>query len=411
MSAETRLTVVRRTTLFASFRLPDFRNLWIGNALLFLGAQIRIVANGYLVYELTSSPLLLGIVGVGFAVPMLLLSPVGGVLADRMDRRRIVQAAQSAFAVVAAVVAVAILVGAVTWVHLLVGGMLQGAIWSVLVPSRQALIPSIVGRRLLTNALALMAGGFSAAVLAGPAIGGALYGWIGSGLTYLIVSACAVGAVFLTGRITDGAGGRPLRRSHSVWAGMVEMLRYVRTHRTLLALLAMALAYALLAMPFRLLLPVFVVDLYQRGPQALGLLASAMGVGSVAASLVVARLRPGYRGLLLICGGLVSGASILAIAAFPVYLFGLIGMMVMGVADVIRRSLNQTLLLEVSDPAYHGRTTALFMLTFGLMPLGALPASALAEWLGGRAAGAALGCGLILVSLLILRNHRLRRLR
>lgn len=411
MRSETRLVVVTGPRVFASFRVPDFRNLWVGNGLLFLGAQIRIVANGYLAYELTSSPLLLGIVSLGFAVPMLLLSPLGGALADRLDRRRLVQTAQSAFAVVAGLVALVILTGVVSWVHLLAGALLQGAIWSILVPSRQALIPSIVGRRLMSNALALMAGGFSAAVLAGPALGGALYGWIGPGLTYLVVSGCALGSVLLTGRITAAAGRGRTRGRRSVWAGMLDVLRYVRDRPTLLLLLAMALAYALLAMPFRLILPVFVVDLYQRGPKALGLLASAMGVGSVAASLAVARLRPGHRGRLLVGGGLLAGVAILAIAAVPVYTFGLLGMLVMGVADVTRRSLNQALLLEGSDPEYHGRVVSLFMITFGLMPLGGLPASALAELFGGRLAGAVLGGGLVLVSLLVLSSRRMRQLR
>jgi MFS family permease len=409
-SGDGRKPVKTKIDTFASLRLPDFRNLWIGNVLLFLGSQMRMVAAGYLAYEITSSPLVLGAVSVGFAVPMLVLSPVGGALADRIDQRRIVQVAQTAFAAVAAFIAITILVGSITWVHLFIASALQGAIWSAMVPARQAMIPSIVGRARMTNALALMAGGFSASTLAGPAIGGAIYAWLGPATTFAIVGAFGLSAVVLTGRVSQAANASPARQRASIWAGTVDALRYVRLNRTLLLLLV-ALAYSLLAMPFRLILPVFVVDVYHLGPEAFGAMASVMGVGSVASSIAVARLQPGRRGLLLACGGLLAGASILLIAAIPIYIVGLIGMLSVGVADALRKSLNQVLLLEGSAEEYHGRVTSLFMLTLGLMPLGVLPASAMAELLGGRAAGATLGGALLVVSLFVVASRRMRTLR
>ena len=177
----------RRATrgTFASLAVRDFRLLWGGLVVLFGATQIRMVASGYLAYELTSSPLLLSLVAVGYAVPMLSLALVGGVFADRFERRRLVQIAQGMFSVVALFVAVIAHLEVVTWVHLLISSALQGTLWAVLVPARQAMISGIVGRKLTTNALALMAAAFSMTTLLGPALGGWLYGFGAVSYTHL----------------------------------------------------------------------------------------------------------------------------------------------------------------------------------------------------------------------------------
>ena len=402
-------SVAART--FASLAIRDFRYLWLGNVLLFIGSAVRMVASGYLAYDLTSSPLVLGVVSVGYAVPMLLMSPLGGALADRLDRRRIVQAAQLAFAVTAAAVAFAIFTETITWWHLFAASALQGGIWSSLVPARQAMVPHIVGKPLMTNGLALVAGGFSASTLIGPALGGVIYAWAGAATTYLVVTGFGLAAVVLTGGISAEGGASQAVERRPVWAGAREAIIYVSRDRTLLLLWGFAVGYALLAMPFRMILPVFVVDLYGRGPEALGILSSALGLGSLAAALAVAGLPQGRRGIILASGGLLGGVSILLIAAVPVFLVGLGMMVAVGVADALRKALNQALALELSDPAFHGRVTSLFMLAFALVPLGSLPATALAEWLGGRAAGAALGLGLLVVSLAVLSSRHIRSLK
>ena len=397
-----------RTTTFASLAVRDFRLLWFGLLILFGGSQVRMVASGYLAYDLTSSPLLLSLVAVGYAVPMLSLALVGGAVADRFDRRRLVQVAQAMFSLVALAVGLAVQFGQVTWVHLLASSALQGMLWALLVPARQAMIPGLVGRRLTTNALSLMAAGFSLTTLVGPALGGWLYGLFGPAATYYFVAAMGVGAVWTTGRITSryvpAVGG-------TQQAAIRQGLTYIRRQPDIVILFVISVVYALVAMPFRLILPVFVVDLYQRGPEVLGLLVTAMGVGSVGAAVVVANVGPGRRGLILVSGAIVASTAILVMSGLALFWVGMACMLVLGVGDAIRKALNQAVMLEIADEEYHGRVASVFMISFGLVPLGALPAGALAEAFGGQVAGAVMGAFMLLVSVVLLTNRRLRTLR
>lgn len=393
---------------FASLAVRDYRLLWGGLVVLFGASQIRMVASGYLAYELTSSPLLLSLVAVGYAVPMLSLALVGGVVADRFERRRLVQAAQGMFSAVALFVGLSIQFGAVTWVHLLIASALQGTLWAILVPARQAMIPGIVGRKLTTNALALMAAAFSMTTLLGPAVGGWLYAVGGPAATYYFVAAMGVLAVLLTGRITSARAPAATGVSHG--AAIREGLSYIRRQPDIVLLFLISVVYALVAMPFRLILPVFVVDLYGMGPEVLGLLVSSMGVGSVGASVVVASLAPGRRGLILVCGAVLASLAILVMAGVALFWVGMLGMLVLGVGDAIRKALNQAVMLEIAAEEYHGRVASVFMISFGLVPLGALPAGALAEAFGGQVAGAVMGGFMLLVSAALLANRRLRNL-
>jgi MFS family permease len=397
-----------RSTTFASLAVRDFRLLWLGLLVMFGASQIRMVASGYLAYDLTSSALLLSLVAVGYAVPMLSLALIGGAVADRFDRRRLVQVAQAMFAVVALLVGLLIQFGQVTWVHLMASSALQGMLWAILVPARQAMIPGLVGRRLMTNALSLMAAGFSLTTLVGPAVGGWMYGLFGAAATYYFVAALGVGAVLLTGRIS--AQGMPAVGA-AQHAAIRQGLSYIRRQPDIIMLFVISVVYALVAMPFRLILPVFVVDLYRQGPETLGLLVTAMGVGSVGAAVVVANVTPGRRGMILVCGAIVASAAILVMSGLAVLWVGMACMLVLGVGDAIRKALNQAVMLEIADEEYHGRVSSVFMISFGIVPLGALPAGALAEAFGGQVAGAVMGGFMLLVSLALLTNRRLRSLR
>ena len=397
-----------RSTTFASLAVRDFRLLWFGLLVLFGASQIRMVASGYLAYDLTSSALLLSLVAVGYAVPMLSLALIGGAVADRFDRRRLVQVAQAMFSVVALLVGLMIQFGQVTWVHLMASSALQGMLWALLVPARQAMIPALVGRRLTTNALSLMAAGFSLTTLVGPAVGGWMYGLFGAAATYYFVAALGVGAVLLTGRISAKSMPAVGAPQH---AAIRQGLSYIRRQPDIVMLFVISVVYALVAMPFRLILPVFVVDLYRQGPETLGLLVTAMGVGSVGAAVVVANVTPGRRGLILVCGAIVASAAILVMSGLAVFWVGMACMLVLGVGDAIRKALNQAVMLEIADEEYHGRVASVFMISFGIVPLGALPAGALAEAFGGQVAGAVMGGFMLLVSLALLTNRRLRRLR
>ncbi len=393
---------------FASFANRNYLLLWVGMICLMGGVQMQMIARGYLVYELTERPLLLGIVNGGSAIPILLLSLWGGAIADRVDRKKIIQGGQALNAVIALVVTVLIATGLVHWTHLLAASMLQGGMWSFMMPARQAIIPEIVGQRNLTNGLALNAAGMSAMTLVSPAVAGFLYARFEAQGVYVVITALGALAIAST-TLVRYDGSSTVRANVPMMTDIGDGIRVIAGHHLVLVLLIMGLTTTLLAMPFRFLIPVFVVEIYGRGPEELGLLVSIMGLGSLTGAMFIASLGKWKRGLLLIGGSFMSGIGLLLVAAFPYYMAGAAIMVLMGLGDATRRTLNQTLILEVVEDQYRGRVMSVFMMNYGLMPLGVLPASLAIEALGGQMAVAILGFGMMAVtSVILLTQKRLR---
>ena len=239
---------------FYSLRFREFRFLWLGMVFLMMGMQMQMIVRGYLTYELTSSPFILGLVNAGFAIPMLSLALFGGAVADRMERKRVIQIGQCMAVVLALFVGISIVTDTITWIHLLFVSMVQGAQFSFLMPARQALVPQLVGRDNLTNAMSLDAAAMSITTLIAPAVGGVLYTVIGPEGVYFLVAGMGVLAVVFTSMVS-ARGGSANRPSVPMASDIAQGLRYVVNSPIVLVLLVMGLATALLAMPFRFLMP------------------------------------------------------------------------------------------------------------------------------------------------------------
>lgn len=390
---------------FSSLRNRNFLFLWLGMVCLMAGINMQMIARGYLVYDITSRPLLLGLVNAGSALPILGLSLFGGAIADRMDRRRIIQVGQLISLVLTLVVAILITIGVIAWQYLFISSMLQGAMWAFMMPARQAIIPQIVGESNVTNALALNAAGMSATTLLAPAAAGWIYAGIGPEGVYYVIAALGLFAVLFTTMVRYDVVG-PTGKKAAMRSDIADGLRYISRSPMVLLLLVMGLATTMLAMPFRFLIPVFVVDLYGRGPEALGVLVSVMGLGSLAGAMFIASMGKWRRGLMLIAGSIMSGLGLVLVAAFPFYLAAVAIMLLLGLGDATRRTLNQTLIMEVVEDRYRGRVMSVFMMNFGLMPLGVLPAGLAIELYGGQATAAFLGIALILVASAVLLTQR-----
>ena len=338
----------------------------------FMGSvQMSFVAMGYLAYDLTGSATRLGLVHGAQAVPMLVLALFGGVVADRLDRKRVMQAGQLLAGAVGLFVAFTVWTNTATWIHLLAMGFVYGTVFAVTMPARQAAIPQVVDRRHVGNAVALNGALLSTTFLIAPGIGGALYALAGADVVFFLIAGLGFLSVALTGTLPS------LKPSeHKVRAVFSEIragLDYVGRTPTIRLLLTLTLITASLAIPFRFVLPVFVVDVYERGPEALGLLVSIMGMGSLAGSLVLASMRKTRRGVILILAGGLSSVALLVISAVPVFAVTALLMVVLGVADTSRRTLTHTLIMERGDPEYRGRTMSLYLMTFGLVPLVVMP--------------------------------------
>ena len=350
------------------------------------GVNVQMVARGVLAFELTGSVLAVSYVGAGFAPPILLFSLFGGAIADRVNRKQIIQYGQVGMALIAGGVAVSIITETVTIWHLIGASIMQGTLWAFLMPARQAIIPQIVGEKRMINAVALSSSGMALMTLGAPGIGGLAYFYFGPGTVYVVISLMAFASFLLTIRLPD-VGKMPSKAGVAVLDDMKEGLRYVMQRRMVMLLLAMALSTAVLAMPFRSLLVVLVHDEFGRGADGFGFLLSAFGLGALVGSLGFAGMRAtGPRGMALILTTTLSGIAILAAAVSPSYLLLMIIMVFVGLGDSGRRTLNSAVLMEQVDDEHRGRVMGLYMMNFGLMPLGIIPIAAIAEFAGIREA-------------------------
>ena len=396
---------------FASLSNRNFLFLWVGMLFLMAGTQMQMLAQSYLVYDITGSASVLGIINLGIAVPMLTIPLFGGVVADRFEKKTIIQVAQLVAGSLALLIGLAIDLEVITWQHLLISSMVTGGLWAFMMPARQAIIPQLVGPERTTNAMALNAAGISGTTMAAPALAGGIYAFIGPWNVFYLIGALTLAAVVLTSFLPrTGPVGTGAERT-DVLRDIADGIAHVWQRRILFVLLLMGLAATMLAMPFRFILPVFVVDIYRQGPDSMGLLVGLMGLGSMFGSLYVASMGQRYRGMGLIVASIMSGIGLVLIAAIPVYNIAAVIMVVLGIGDSGRQALNQTLIIEKASPEYRGRIMSLFMLNYGLMPLSITPAGYLTDYLGGQTVIGFMGIALIAVMIFVLLTQgRLRRL-
>jgi MFS family permease len=379
----------------AALSYRDFRYLWFGVIAYMAGMQMQGVGRGYLVYDITSSPILLGLVNTGFAVPMLVLTLFGGVVADRFPKKRIIQFCQCFGAVTALLIGVAISTGVITWVHVFMSSVVNGMVFAFIVPSRTALIPSLVSEENSSNAFAMNAAAMSTTTLLAPAIAGNLYNWIGADGLYYCIGGCQLLAAVFTGLIAGKE--RPTKKT--VHASVLKEIKlgfqYIGKDKLIVILIVISAVTTLLSMPFRSLLPIYIVDVFHRGPEILGLLLSVMGVGAIAGSVFVASIGRRKRGLILILGGFLSGAGLIFAGFVPFISVVSVSLFFLGVGDAFRRALSMALIMELTEPEYQGRVSSVYAANFGLMPLGVFPASIISEYFGVQAAAATLGIVLL----------------
>lgn len=393
---------------FVSLGNRDFRLLWFGMVCMMGGFQMQGVAQNFLVYEITGSAKILGLVSGGWAFPMLCLALFGGAIADRMDRKPIIQISQGISVIISLSVAVSILTGTVTWVYLLVASALQGTMFAFTGPARQAIIPQLVGRDLITNSIALNSAAMSSMSLIAPAIAGVLYAVIGPEGVYFVMGGLWLIAVTLTTAIHKPPKfAKP--PSSDIFRDIKAGLSYVLHDTQILVLLGVMLVTVLLSMPFQFLLPVFVKDVYGLESEAMGLLVSMIGLGSLTGSLIIASRGRSRRGLLVIIGGFLSAISLMLIALVPIYWASVFIMVLVGLGNVAPMAIITALIMERSDEQYRGRMMSIVMLMWGLIPLGVLPLGFSVDIFGGRETVTFMGIAMFVIfSLILLTQSRLR---
>lgn len=372
---------------FEALGIRDFRVLWIGFIGTWAALQFQQVARGYLAYRLTGSALALGEVTLAMGLPRIVLSPVGGWLADRYPKRSVLlwsQVALTASGVATAALDVMHLLD-VNW--LIVIGLVQGAAFSFNLPARQAFVPQVVGTGgLLANAIALNNAGMTLCRIVAPAIAGVLIATPSVGVAgiFFIVSACYVWVWVMVYRVENC--GEPLAAPQSMTRSIAGGFSYVRRSPALLALLTLGFVPLAVGMPYINLMPAVADGNLHGGATLLGLLLSAGGVGSLFGTLLVAYLgRHERKAVLQLWLGIGFGIS-LAGFAILVREGNLVGAMlalfVVGATGDAYMALNSSLIMMSTDAAMYGRVMGVYMTTQSIRPVSVLPISALADSVG-----------------------------
>jgi MFS family permease len=370
-------------SVFRALRHRNFRLYIGGQAVSLVGTWLQAVAQSWLVYRLTDSPLLLGLTGFVSQAPVFFLAPLGGALADRVDKRRMLVLTQSASAALAGALGVLTLSGHVTIAQVLAVAGALGVVNAFDVPGRQSFVVDMVGREDLPNAIALNSSTVNAARMVGPAVAGVLVGAFGEGWCFVLNAASftAVIVALLAMRVPPrrhaGSGPGALR-------AIGEALGFVRAHPTLRELLLLLGLVSVVGMPFAVLMPVFADRVLRGGSSALGLLLGSTGVGALLAALLLASRRSS-RGLGRWVAGSAAGFG-LALVAFSLARSLPLAAFLLAVAGffmMTQMAASNTLLQVLTPDALRGRIMAFYSMMFmGMAPFGALGAGVAAEHLG-----------------------------
>ena len=402
---------------FAAFDFEPFR--WYMGAMIWWNAamSMQMLVRGYLAFNLTEDFRSLGIVGLGSAIPMLLLSPFGGVIADRTSKRLVLQMGQSFSIVIAVVMAALLFAGVLEFWHLFAASVAQGLMMALVMPSRQAFLPEVVGLKRLMNAIPLQTAGMNLMQILAPGVGGFMIDWIGGGSVYSVMAVMYAMSVLMLFRVKSmtpeeqaeaavGAvgGGRGRRGAPGPRGGAISELKggfaYIFRDRTVLGILSFAFLGSMLGMPIRMLLPGYAAEVFGDKGATLGILQVGMGIGALGGALVLATLRMDRRrGLLLAASSLLMGVAMLAFSATTLFIAGFVGLLVIGIGSAGRQALSQVLVQEYVEDAYRGRVMSLFMMQFSLMSVGTFLVSIYMEEVGPQFAIASLGALLIAATL------------
>lgn len=394
---------------FESLRNRHYRFLWLGVMTGMSGTQMQFLARGILAFDITGSFFITGLIAVGFAPASFFGSLVGGTVAERVERRTLIQILQLWQVAIAVAVAVMIITDVLTWQYLLLASMIQGLYFAFMMPARQLMIQKIVSKDLMSNAVSLNSAAMSLTTMVAPAIGGVLYGFIGPEGVYLVVAGLnCVAVLFMTQLPRFEPDPNAPRRSMA--SNVVDGFKYVRQYKELMSVLVFAGVVMLLTMPFRMLLPAFAKDVYEATPFQVGALTAMTGIGSLLGALGMASLRRGQRrGAVLMASAFVSAFAMAAVAGLPFYWIGLFLMLFIGMGEAGRFALGQALAMELSDDEHRARVASMFEMIFGFMPFGILTVATAMELFGPTAA--IFGMALVLLAMAIIFAFKFSKLR
>jgi MFS family permease len=368
---------------FAAFHYRHYVLFWIGQLVTNVGSWMQTVATGWLVVQLTNSPALLGVNAAFMALPIVIFSLLGGVIADRVDRYRLMVLTGIAQVVPDVILAVLVATGAVQVWHVFVYSLVWGSLKGLNFPARQAFVPGLVPQPAIQSAVALNSILWQGAAVVGPMLAGlAISYWGTPSNYYLNVGSDVISlATLLMIRLPPGP---PRQAAGSAWEGLADGIRYAWKQPVVRTLLIAVAVISFFDRSYTQLMPVFARDVFEVGPQGLGLLLAMPAAGTILIALFLAGgERREHRGLEVLLAAGALGLALVGFAASDSLWLSLVLLIVVGAAATAATALANTLLLENVADEMHGRVMAFYMdATQGCSQLGALPVGVLAQAIG-----------------------------
>ena len=408
-TTDNELPIENVKSVFASLRVNDYKYLSVGLLGSAFALNMQLIAQGWMVYEMTSSAIKLTWVTLSFMIPQVVFSLLGGVLADRFAKKLIIAWAPFINGIATLFMALIIFLGNADFSAFLVIGFLNGTALALSMPARTAFIPEVVGEDLVFNAMAFNSACWNLARIVGPAAAGFIIAIFadgnttssfGVGLVYVILSllyfVSAVSVLFIV------HSGRPTQtQKRSALKDMQAALRYVVNSPIVGGLILLSILPFLFGLSINTLLPAFSTDVLNGGPEDLGLLMTGMGFGAILGSLTLAKMSSVTKKGFWIIGTGASWGGLLAIfSTTNDYLISTIVIGIIGFVSAINMSMNRSVMQLQVAQSMRGRIMSVDMMSHGLMPLGILPIGHIAETTSVQAGLLTSGIALLLLTLL-----------
>ncbi len=395
---------------FDALSIGNFRLLIASNLLQFAGMQMMGLVQGVLVFRLTGSFAALGLTALAGGAPGLMLYPVGGVVADRLAKKTVLLSGQTAVGITCVGLALLAAFGWLAYWHLLVAAALQGGLQAITTPSRHTIIPDIVGRERMMNAIGLNTSGTNFMQLVGPGIGGALIATVSAAWAFGVMAGLAFLAAALSAQLPrhppfvfaeESARARVAPRRPSGFGDLAQGARHMVRNQHLRTLITVNFVIVLLSMPYMMMLPGYVEKLLGKGAAEQGILVGISGVGAMLGSLVIASLPPRQRGPMLVGVASVMSVTLIAFSLTTHYILMMPIMLALGISSAMRLSLGQVLIQTYSEDEYRGRVVSVWMMQYSVVSLGTFGVGFLAEWLGPQRAIGGMAVALLLFTLAV----------
>ncbi len=368
--------------MFASLRHRNYRYFWIGTLLSNIGDWMDNVAFNWLMWELTGSGAFLGLLALFRAAPILVFTLFGGALADRMERRRLLQLTQFSAMFLALLLSALVLTDVVQVWHVFAIAAGRGIVMSINMPTRQAMLSDIVERKDLTNAIALNSATMNLTRILGGSIGGILITVIGTGGVFLVNGLSTTILIWTLALMVIPPLAADVKR-RSLLRSIGDGLSYIRASDILLSLILLALAPMILGMPYMTLLPIFADEVLGIGNEGYGVLVAFTGIGAMIGALTIAgTANMRHRGRVMLIVMIAFGVMLFAFSRStdPTLSYALL--LGVGAGQTTYMALNNTLLQTHASDEMRGRVMSVFFLNRGMVPLGTVAAGFLTEFIG-----------------------------